>query len=542
MDDLSFNPDLITPETQNKFFRDLPLNSTLISLYESFNFLHPTPIQFRSIPPGVESKNIIAQSKAGTGKTLAYTSIILNSLLSSSQKCPPNTKKTIKYLVLSPTRELAIQIHKFLNKFFVKGQPILKNEYKAGLCIGGLPVQDIRNSLKLKQYDMIVGTLGRIMELIKEKSLDLSNLEIIVLDEADKMFNPENLANTSQILKLISKTTQILAYSGTFTAKNLLKIKEFMLESEDIFLLPSIKRKAETQLEEPDLEKEKDLNLISISQILFEIPGSEKIYPRKTEILVKLLKNVKFSQCLIFYNEKHRGEELSTDLKEEGFSVTFIHGDQTQSDRIKVMNRLCLSKVNILVATDLLSRGIDIMDIDFVVNYDIPKKIETYFHRIGRTGRYGKKGVSVVLTSGEEKWFLEKNQKDLKNLQQMSSVEEIIENANEFLKKTEKEEETNQKSKKRRMEGFFLDNCNTELKWIEKKEKNPNEEAFRYFEQDQSNEKSLQTNFDQKHEKIKQAFNFDGFECLECSVCKEFLEKTQVLMKKKFEILKYFKV
>ena len=538
MDDLSFNPDLITPETQNKFFRDLPLNSTLVSLYESFNFLHPTPIQFRSIPPGVESKNIIAQSKAGTGKTLAYTSIILNNLLHSTQKCPATVKKTIKYLVLSPTRELAIQIHKFLNKFFVKGQPLLKTEYKAGLCIGGLPVQDIRNSLKLKQYDMIVGTLGRIIELIKEKSLDLSNLEIIVLDEADKMFNPENLNNTSQILRIIRKTTQILAYSGTFTPKNLLKMKEFMPESEEIFLLPSIKRKAENQLEESDLEKEKDLNLISISQILFEIPGTEKIYPQKTAILVKLLKSVKFSQCLIFYNEKHRGEELATDLKEEGFSVTFIHGDQTQSDRIKVMNRLCLSKVNILVATDLLSRGIDIMDIDFVINYDIPKKIETYFHRIGRTGRYGKKGVSVVLVSGEEKWFLEKNQKNLKNLQKNSTIEEIISNANEFLKKTEKEEENNQKSKKRRMEGFFLDNCNTELKWIEKKEKNPNEEAFKYFDEDHSKE----TKLDQNIGKIKQEFNFDGFKCLECSVCKEFLEKTQVLMKKKFEILKYFKV
>jgi len=419
---------------------------------------------------------------------------------------------------------LAIQIHKFLNKFFVKGKKFFKNSYKAGLCIGGLPVQDTRNALRLKQFDMIVGTLGRIIELLKEKSLDLINIEKIVLDEADKLFNPENINNTCHIIKLLNKQVQILAYSGTFTAKNLQKIKEYIPEYEEVLILPSIKRKAEDSLLENDLEI--DLNLISISQICLEISGSDKVYCKKTEILVNLLKNITFSQCLIFYNEKNRGEELSSDLKEEGFAVTFIHGDQTQSDRIKVMNRLCLSKVNILVSTDLLSRGIDIMDIDLVVNYDIPKKIETYFHRIGRTGRYGKKGVAVVLLGLDEKKFVEKYKKELSSLQNVENEKELIEKANEFLKK----EESGGKEIKKRMEGFFEDNCSSDLKWIEKKVKNPNEEEFKYFPE-------------KKEEKMKNVdLDLEGLQCLNCKICKEFLEKSQVMMKRKFEILKYFKV
>lgn len=511
MVELSSNPDLITPENKDKsFLKDLPLSPNFLTILEYYSFIHPTPIQFSSIPLGLQGGNLIAHAKAGTGKTLAFSAIVLERLLIRKK---PNIKVVFAG-VLVPTRELAIQIHRFINQL---GESL---SISAGLAIGGLPIQDIKGGLNRKEYDIIVGTLGRITELIKEKTLKLNELEILVLDEADKLLRKENISVLQRILTEImgskDKPPQILAFSGTFTPKDYNQLHLMIPEAIE---LP----KRTTPIEKPDLTREsQELNLSTIKQYYTLINTIDKLYLKKAETLIDILQKSSFTQCLVFYNEKARGEELAADLKESGFRVTFIHGDQSQSDRIKVMNKLALMKVQVIISTDLLSRGIDIITVDLVINYDLPKSIETYFHRIGRTGRYGKPGVSLLFISKEEIGFLEKYKGFLSRIEELG-IEEAGKVISEGLKGTLVEDKGKDigkdKGKKKRileMKGFCYER---KLEWKDLKEKVLNEEEFRYF-----------------------AMENKEFECLECKVCKEFLEKSKgVLGKGNFEIIKYFR-
>jgi len=452
--------------------------------------------------------------------------------------------------------------------------------------------------LKKHNFDVIIGTLGRISELIKEKVLEVHNVETLVLDEADKLFLRENEENTKKILLLTKNSRnylQILAFSGTFNEKTLGKIRVLLDNFEEIFISSSLKRKAEYELDfplkNPDLDY-KDLNLSNIRQFYIRIPPkSEKLYQKKTEFLLKILEKINFSQCLVFYNEKARGEELSYDIKNRGFSVTFMHGDLSQSDRIKVMNRLSLQKINVIVATDLLSRGIDIESIDFVINYDMPKDLETYFHRIGRSSRFGRKGLAVSFIEEKCEEIGEKSEEICEKSEEIceksEKCEEICEKSEEICEKTiiygkcnEKAEkcEGKNKGKKKYQEnsGFLkkfqgiveikeafiekLEELNGFLvkreevnqgihgvlfeekrEWKEIGEKVLEEEEFKYFEEDLgviSKKKSHE-----KPAKKKLGKNTENLSCLNCAICKEFLVKSSDFLGKiPLEILSFFRI
>lgn len=412
MDDLSFNPDIVS--NPNTTFSDLNLDIFLIKALSILNFKKPTPIQFFSIPKGLESKNIIAQAKAGTGKTLAFTSILLNRLLlnysedidikkndenqndlmeanlteSQSEiknnnrldKTEPDTtraeqnkQKEVFALILVPTRELAIQIYNFLNTLLSKIET--ENKIEVALFIGGLPIQDDILNLKKKRVNIAVGTLGRTIKLIKDGHLKVNSLKCLVFDEADKLLSKENLKEINLIVEKIERETQRMAFSATFSNQNMEKIKKICFDAEII----KVSEKEEEQEQLPNnlnlkrKAKESSLNLINLKQFYIcfdENPDLKKsIMKLKTEKIIELLKKFEYYQTIIFYNTKGRGWDLSTDLKyfilffaqniifffrEEGLDNCFIHGDQTQSDRIKIMNKLQLNKTKIIISSDLV--------------------------------------------------------------------------------------------------------------------------------------------------------------------------------------------
>lgn len=359
--------------------------------------------------------------------------------------------------------------------------------------------------------------------------------------------------------KECKETPQYLAFSATYTEKELAKLRSVFPAGEktkEILLCQeskenkgfSLKRQGEISLDNVLMEasceekgsdtgktKNCDLNLAYLSQFYITIPAVEKAYQKKTETIVFLLKTLSYKQSLVFYNEKSRGEELAEDLKSENFSVCFIHGDQSQSDRIKVMNRLALNKVSIIITTDLLSRGIDITGIDLVINYDVPHNIETYFHRIGRTGRYGTYGVSILMLFENEISFLEKNKNLLTKIQEIS-LQNAVEKIGTFAKSKEIAK-TKKTEKNKKSEGFFFEK---KLEWKNLNEKLLNEEEFKYFNEEDSNETQKKPSPESKS--LEEVGEIHNLSCLNCEICKEFLLKTQEIMGESFEILRFFKV
>lgn len=379
------------------------------------------------------------------------------------------------------------------------------------------------------------------------------------MDEADKLLKKENLIITVKILdKLLHESSlppQLLAFSATFTEKDLTKLRKyFSNNTKEIFLLSKVqqnylenplKRKNPNDIQTILLESNEecseknhqktenfDLNLASISQFYIKISANDKIYKKKTETLIFLLSELDFSQCFVFYNEKFRGEELAEDLKSEGFNVCFIHGEQTQSDRIKVMNRLALNKVNIIITTDLLSRGIDILGVDLVINYDLPHNLETYFHRIGRCGRYGSLGASISLVTEEDMQFVNKNRQSLNKLNEVQR-----ENTKEIVGEKLKKREIHKSLIKN--QGFCFDRV---LEWKNIEEKLLDEDAFKYFiDENEENKRNIKNTQDIHEEKVIPN-EIKNLECLNCNICKEMFQKSFKIFGGSSEILKYFKV
>ncbi|KAL4446607.1 hypothetical protein ABPG74_005545 [Tetrahymena malaccensis] len=446
---------------QIKSFHQLKLScGDYLRALEKLHFTEPTPIQILSIPEGLTEKNIIAQAKAGTGKTLAFSSIILEKLINRRQTIFQDSNPLV--LIILPTRELAIQVFEFIQQLLKALNAINPNllpYVNCGIFIGGLPLQDDRRNLKIQHVKIIIGTIGRVVALIKENSLVLSSINTLVLDEADKLMgqkdfykhitfifdslnkqtlnnisvnsqqdinnNLEELKQQEQTLiqdekesafevlqrrkKNLKLPVQYLAYSATYPDDLKQKMEKLM---ETSVFVDAIQLQNQSNSETENKENEnRDLNLENIIQYRVDVKqeGNISVTKQKINILTDILKQIKFNQAIIFYNDKIKGENIFSELKAQNYSVIFIHGDQTQADRIKVMNQIRRNKTQIIISTDLLSRGIDITTIDLVINYDVPSSVETYYHRIGRTGRYGRFGISVILVQQNEENFIQQN-------------------------------------------------------------------------------------------------------------------------------------
>ena len=340
-------------------FEDMGLNEDLLRSIYSYGFEEPSKIQKKGIIPIIEKKDLIAQSQSGTGKTGCFIIGLLQSLIN-------NNKYNInEAIILSPTRELAIQTNN------VASELSKYTKIKNNLFIGGL-----QNSHTIDN-NITIGTPGRIFDLLNRNILPSKNVNIFILDEADEMLSRGFQEQINNIINKLPKTCQLIMFSATIP--------------DDIF---NIMNAAMTNPVKLLIQKE-NLTLEGIRQ--FFIPMEKEI--QKIDTLMDIYKIIKVTQCIIYTNSKKKTEQISHELNKNGFSVNFIHGDIEQRERKDIMNNFRNGIIKILITTDMLSRGIDIQQVSLVINYDLPKEKETYIHRIGRSGRYGRKGSVINFVS-----------------------------------------------------------------------------------------------------------------------------------------------
>jgi ATP-dependent RNA helicase RhlE len=365
-------------------FKDLQLNKPLLRAIAESGYDNPTLVQEKTIPLVLEKKDVITSAQTGTGKTAAFALPILQ-LLFDYQDAPKKGKK-IKALVVSPTRELAIQIEanfKAYSKY---------TNLRSAVIYGGTSIEPQKDILN-KGIDILIATPGRLLDLHKQDLVNLDYVQILVLDEADLMLDLGFIDDVKKIERLCPEEKQTLLFSATIPYK--------------------VEQLANTILKDPQrIEVTPNASTSkNVNQVLYYVPKRNKI-----ELCLHLLRNNIKGQILIFRRTKFGVDKLEQTLVKNGYKVETIHGDKTQNLRQDALKKFKNGYVNILIATDVAARGIDIDDLDAVINFDLPNVPETYVHRIGRTARAGNKGVAYSFCGADEKSYI-KSIQQLINLQ-----------------------------------------------------------------------------------------------------------------------------
>lgn len=346
-------------------FEEMCLDTRIMRAIAEMGFEQPSPIQAQSIPIAVEGKDMIGQARTGTGKTASFGIPML-------QRINPKDKN-LQAIVLCPTRELAIQSANEIRKLakFLHGIKVLR-------IYGGQEISKQIRSLK-GGVQIVIGTPGRVMDHLRRHTLKPQTVDIVVLDEADEMLNMGFREDIETILGQLPEERQTMLFSATMP-KPILEI-------------------AKRYLHEPEIVKviQKELTVPKIEQYYYEVNPR-----KKNEVLSRLLDMYDPSLSLVFCNTKRKVDELVADLKGRGYFAEGLHGDMKQSQRDRVMNGFRNGRTDILVATDVAARGIDVDDVEAVFNYDVPQDDEYYVHRIGRTGRAGREGRAFTLVVGKE--------------------------------------------------------------------------------------------------------------------------------------------
>ncbi len=351
-------------------FSDLPLNKSILKAVAEERFHRPTLVQQKAIPLVLDKKNVTVSAQTGIGKTAAFALPIIH-LLFDKQDAEKGEKK-IKSLVVTPTRELAIQI---LENF--KSYSKYSN-LRTTAVFGGVSLEPQKEILA-KGIDILIATPGRLIDLQLQGNIDLSAIEIFVLDEADLMLDMGFINDVKRIESLCPKKKQTLLFSATIPEK----IDDL---SKNIIKNPV---KVEINPEETTAK--------NIGQLLYYLPKKNK-----TDLCLHLLRNTIKGKIIIFRRTKFGVDKLEQTLLKNGYKATSIHGDKTQGVRNKAIEDFKTKKATILIATDVAARGIDINNVDAIINFDIPNVPETYVHRIGRTGRAGKSGIAFSFCSPDE--------------------------------------------------------------------------------------------------------------------------------------------
>jgi ATP-dependent RNA helicase RhlE len=356
------------------YFKSLQLSNSLLKALSEKNYSVPTPVQESTIPLVLDKKDVIASAQTGTGKTAAFALPILELLISKLDA--PKKGKKIRSLIISPTRELAGQIE---NDFKVYGK---YTNLRTAVVFGGTSIEPQKDILK-KGVDILVATPGRLLDLHKQDIINLDYIEILVLDEADLMLDMGFIDDVKKIERLCPKQKQTLLFSATMPYK--------------------VEQLADTILKTPEKIHISPTSLVTknINQWLYFVPK-----PKKIELCLHLLRNTIKGNIIIFRRTKYGVDKLEKILLKNNYNADSIHGDKTQSDRQVALNKFKNKEVNILIATDVAARGLDINNLDAVINFDMPNVAETYVHRIGRTGRAGNTGISYSFCSADEKDYV----------------------------------------------------------------------------------------------------------------------------------------
>lgn len=358
-------------------FTQIGLCDPLVKGILATGYTAPTEIQAQAIPKAIAGKDIIACAQTGTGKTAAFVLPILDRL--SHKK--PQKRKSIKALILTPTRELAVQIEDCVKEYsrFL--------DTKTLAVYGGVRIQNQIRSLH-KGVDIVVSTPGRLMDHMDRGSIDLRQVEVLVLDEADRMLDMGFVRDVKEIIKEIPKDRQTLLFSATVSH--------------------DIKKLASGIMQNPEtIQIGRQHNPIeSVTQTLFAVPQAKKM-----DYLLSMLEEHPMYSVLIFSRTKHGADKICTKLKRADVQAASIHSDRTQSQRQQALDGFKRGKYQVMVATDIAARGIDVEGISHVINFDVPTYAEDYVHRIGRTGRASATGDAITLVAGDEMKYIQRIEK-----------------------------------------------------------------------------------------------------------------------------------
>lgn len=389
--------------SNNLLFENLDISPEIKKSLSEMEIFEATQVQTESIEPMLSFEDILVQAPTGTGKTFAFGIPIAERICED--------ENTVQALVLCPTRELAIQITNEINKLTK-----YKKKTKALAIYGGQNIEIQISALRDKPQ-IIVATPGRLMDHLKRKKIFLSSLSTVVLDEADEMLNMGFRDDIETILKNVPDGVHTAMFSATLSPEILEIAKKFQKQNA---------RKIKIT--------KKEVTVSTVKQYYLEVKNAQK-----ADLLKAMIDINKYELILVFCNTKKRVDELCDDLSESGYQVEALHGDMKQIQRDRVMNKFRGRYVNILVATDVCARGIDVDDIDAVFNYDIPLDDEYYVHRIGRTGRANKEGIAYTFLSNKEMWRLREIMKYTKTnilpLKRPSLDEVEYKKAEEVIKK-----------------------------------------------------------------------------------------------------------
>jgi ATP-dependent RNA helicase RhlE len=373
-------------------FDSLGLSEPLVRAVHELGYTTPTPIQQQAIPAVLGGGDLLAGAQTGTGKTAGFTLPILQRLSAGQPHTSAGGKRMVRALILTPTRELAAQVEESVRAYgkYVK--------LKSVVLFGGVGINPQIEALK-RGVDIVVATPGRLLDHMQQKTIDVSALEILVLDEADRMLDMGFIHDIKRVLARLPKKRQNLLFSATFSDE--------------------IKALADSLLDEPALIEVARRN--TTTELV-----AQKIHPvdrdRKRELLTHLIRQHSWFQVLVFTRTKHGANRLAEQLTKDGISALAIHGNKSQSARTRALAEFKDGTLQVLVATDIAARGIDIDQLPHVVNFDLPNVPEDYVHRIGRTGRAGATGEAVSLVCVDELQLL----KDIEKLIKRSIEHEVI--------------------------------------------------------------------------------------------------------------------
>ena len=357
----------------NSEFASLGLMAELARAVADEGYTTPTPIQTQAIPLILAGRDVLAAAQTGTGKTAGFALPLLQRL--SSNPVKPAAKR-VRALVLTPTRELAAQVEEAIKTY---GQHL---SLSSTLVYGGVGINPQIAALR-PGVDVLVATPGRLLDHAGQRTVDLSAIEILVLDEADRMLDMGFIHDIKRVLKLLPAKKQTLLFSATFS-DDIRRLAEGLLDNPAS--VEVARRNADSEL---------------VSQVIHPVAKN-----RKRELLRDLIADGRWEQVLVFTRMKHGANRLAEQLNKDGITAAAIHGNKSQGARTKALSGFKNGEVRVLVATDIAARGLDIEQLPHVVNYELPNVSEDYVHRIGRTGRAGSPGHAVSLVSPDEMEFL----------------------------------------------------------------------------------------------------------------------------------------
>ncbi|WP_442593039.1 DEAD/DEAH box helicase [Parapusillimonas sp. JC17] len=374
MTDTTFTP----TSTPAATFSEFGLHPSILQAIAETGYTHPTPIQAQAMPIAMDGRDVMGAAQTGTGKTAAFTLPILHRLMQYANASASPARHPVRALILTPTRELADQVYENVATYS-KATPL-----RSAVVFGGVDINPQRDALR-RGCELLVATPGRLLDHVEQKNVNLSQVGILVLDEADRMLDMGFLPDLDRIVRLLPAKRQGLLFSATFSNEIRKLGRNFLTDPVEIAVAA------------------RNATADTVTQVAYPLASADK-----RAAVVHLVKSKGLNQVIVFSNTKIGTGRLARELVRDGVKAESIHGDKSQLDRMKALEAFKSGELEVLVATDVAARGLDVAGVPCVINYDLPHNAEDYVHRIGRTGRAGKSGEAIAFfTPDEERYLLD---------------------------------------------------------------------------------------------------------------------------------------